>query len=162
VRNRKALRVGKIKPNYCMKTILMVFKSLLLVISLTFSTSLYAQDPVKVSSKEYKKVVLDNEKVRVIQVEFAPGDVAAWHSHPNHVVYILAGGKIEITNKGEKPVISELKAGEAMYMPAVTHMAKNVGTTTLKLVITEIKPVHPKMKNAANMPKTESDKKDMK
>jgi quercetin dioxygenase-like cupin family protein len=141
-----------------MKTSILIFKSLLLVIILTFSIGSYAQDPVKVSAKEYKKVVLDNEKVRVIQVEFAPGDVAAWHSHPNHVVYILTSGKIEITNKGEKPVISELKAGEAMYMTAVTHMAKNVGTTTIKLVITEIKPAHSKMKSAASMPKSESDK----
>jgi hypothetical protein len=29
--------------------------------------------------------------------------------------------------------------GEALFMPAVTHMAKNVGTTTAKLVLTELK-----------------------
>jgi len=28
----------------------------------------------------------------------------------------------------------------SMYMPAVTHMAKNIGDTTLKLVVTELKP----------------------
>jgi hypothetical protein len=28
-----------------------------------------------------------------------------------------------------------------VYFPAVTHMAKNVGTTTLKMILTELKPV---------------------
>ena len=125
-----------------MKTINMISKSLLLGFILMLSTGLYAQDPTKVASKEYKKVVLDNEKVRVIQVEFAPGEVAPWHNHPNHVAYVLQGGKLEITDKGKEAKVMDLNDGDAMYLPAITHMAKNVGTTTIKLLVTEIKPAH--------------------
>lgn len=125
-----------------MKTINMISKSLLFGFILIMSTGLYAQDPVNVASNVYKKVVLDNEKVRVINVVFAPGEVAPWHDHPSHVIYVLAGGKIEITNKGQKAQVMDLKDGAAMYMPAVTHMAKNVGTSTIKLLVTEIKPVN--------------------
>jgi len=116
-------------------------------------TRLYAQDPVIAASNVYKKVVLDNENVRVIQVEFAPGEVAPWHQHPNHVVYVLAGGKIEITNKGKEAMVMDLNEGDAMYMPAVTHMAKNVGTTTIRLLVTEIKPGHKMMKTETTMKK---------
>ena len=114
--------------------------SVLFGLFLFLSINIYAQDPVKVASNVYKKVLVDNEEVRVIAVEFAPGESTEWHSHPNHVVYAVTDGKIEITDKGKPSTIADLKAGDAMYMPAVTHMAKNIGTTTLKLVVTELKP----------------------
>jgi quercetin dioxygenase-like cupin family protein len=91
------------------------------------------------ASNVYKKVLLDNEHVRVLQVEFAPGESAAWHQHPNHVAYALTEGKLEITDKGKPANVMNIKAGDALYLDAVTHMAKNVGTTTLKLVVTELK-----------------------
>ncbi|HEY6914441.1 MAG TPA: cupin domain-containing protein [Paludibacter sp.] len=135
-----------------MKTINLIRKSLLLGFILIMSSSLYAQDPVKVASNVYKKVVLNNEKVRVIEIEFAPGEVAPWHHHPAHVAYVLTGGDLEITDKGKTAQVVTLKEGEAMYLPAVTHMAKNVGTTTIKLVVTEIKPGH-QMTGSATMKK---------
>jgi quercetin dioxygenase-like cupin family protein len=141
-----------------MKTINMIRKSLLFGLILMLSASLYAQDPVKAASNVYKKVVLNNEKVRVLIVEFAPGEVAAWHHHPSHVIYVLTGGKIEITDKNKEPQTMDLVAGNAMYMPAVTHMAKNVGTTTIKLVVTEMKPASKMMKTAMVM-KAEPQKK---
>jgi len=122
-----------------MKTMNMISKSLLLGFILMLSTGLYAQDPTKVSAKEYKKVILENEKVRVIEVEFAPGAVAAMHSHPAHVVYVISGGKMEMTEKGKKPMVRELKTGEASYNQPITHSVKNVGNTTVKLILTELK-----------------------
>ena len=136
-----------------MKTTNLISKGLSLGIILMIGTCLYAQDPVKAASNVYKKVVLDNENVRVIQVEFAPGEVAPWHQHPNHVVYVLAGGKIEITDKGKEAQSMDLNEGDAMYLPAVTHMAKNIGTTTIKLLVTEIKPGHKMMKTETTMKK---------
>ncbi len=103
-------------------------------------TSLYAQDPMKAAPNVYKKVLLDNDKVRVMEVVFAPGTTAAWHSHPNHTAYALTSGKIQITDKGKPATTIDIKMGTALYLPAVTHMAKNIGSTTVKLIITEIKP----------------------
>lgn len=104
------------------------------------SASIYAQDPLKVAPNVAKKVLFENDEVRLIQAEFAPGETATWHSHPNHVVYALNDGKSEITDKGKPARVVEFKAGEALYMPAVTHMIKNIGTTTLKMVVIELKP----------------------
>jgi hypothetical protein len=36
-------------------------------------------------------------------------------------------------------MVIDINAGDAMYMPSVTYMAKNIGTTTVKLVVTELK-----------------------
>jgi quercetin dioxygenase-like cupin family protein len=127
-----------------MKTIKIISMSAIFGLLLMSNTSLFGQDPLKAASNVYKNVLLENDQVRVIQIEFAPGETAAWHQHPNHVIYVLTDGKLEITDKGKPSNVMELKAGSAMYMPAVTHMAKNVGTTTVKLVVTELKSVQKK------------------
>jgi quercetin dioxygenase-like cupin family protein len=124
-----------------MKTIkIFLMNALFFGLFLIQSTSLYAQDPMKVAPNVYKKVLLENDKVRVMEVVFAPGATAPWHSHPNHVAYALTSGKIEITDKGKTAKAMDITMGTAMYLPAVTHMAKNVGTTTVKLIVTEMKP----------------------
>lgn len=122
--------------------------SLFLGLLLVQIPNAYAQDPMKAAPNVYKKVILENNRVRVIQIEFAPGVTAAWHHHPDHVVYALTGGKLEITDKGKPSVVVDIKEGTSMFLPAVTHMAKNIGTTTLKLVVTELKPAASK-KNTA-------------
>lgn len=122
-----------------MKTIKTVTVFMLFVLLQILGSKVNAQDPLKAASNVYKKVLFENDQVRVISVEFAPGEIAAWHQHPNHVAYALTDGKLEITDKGKPAQTMEIKAGSAMYLPAVTHMAKNVGSTTFKLVVTELK-----------------------
>ena len=117
---------------------------MLFMFLLTLSSGLHAQDIMKVGTSLNNKVLLDNDQVRVIEIESAPGVVTPWHSHPNNVVYALNDGKLEITDKGKPAKVYEFKAGQAVYFPAVTHTAKNVGTTSLKLIMTEIKPVEKK------------------
>lgn len=123
-----------------MKTIKKISMSLLIGLFLMISTGMHAQDPMKAGPKVYKKILLDNDKVRVMSAEFAPGATMPWHSHPHHTVYALTGGKIQITEKGKPATTSNIKAGEVLYFPPVKHMAKNTGTTTFKIVVTEIKP----------------------
>ncbi|WP_316839161.1 cupin domain-containing protein [Pedobacter gandavensis] len=122
-----------------MKTIKMVSMSLFLGLLLMFSAKVRAQDPVKVAPNIYKRVVLENDKVRVMEVEIAPNDTVPWHSHPDHFIYALTDGKLEITAKGAAPAVSEVKAGDAMFIEATTHMARNIGGTTVKLLVTELK-----------------------
>lgn len=123
-----------------MKTIKKISMSLLIGLFLMISTGMHAQDPMKAGPKVYKKILLDNDKVRVMSAEFAPGATMPWHSHPHHTVYALTGGKIQITEKGKPATTSNIKAGEVLYFPPVKHMAKNTGTTTFKIIVTEIKP----------------------
>lgn len=116
-----------------------IIASLFFGMLLTLSTGIYAQDFTKVAEKGTTKVLLDNDQVRVLQIETEPGQVTPWHSHPNHILYALNDGKLEITEKGKPAKVQEFKAGEAVFMPAVTHMAKNVGNTSFKVVLTELK-----------------------
>ena len=117
-----------------------IYASLFIVLLLMLSASVHAQDPMKAAPNVAKKVILENDQVRMIHAEFVPGETATWHSHPNHVEYALTDGKLEITDKGKPARVVEFKAGDALYMPAVTHMVKNIGTATVKMVVIELKP----------------------
>ena len=122
-----------------MKTTINKAVKLFTIFLILLTANTYAQDPITLAPKNYKKVLLENDNVRVLNFEMAPKEVIPWHTHPDHVIYALSGGKIEITDKGKDPVTMDVKAGDVVYIPAVTHMARNIGTTTIKLVITELK-----------------------
>ena len=62
-----------------------------------------------------------------VLVEFAPGVVAARHSHPGEEIVYIVEGQIEYRLDGKPPVT--LKAGEVLFIPKGTiHGATNVGS----------------------------------
>ena len=119
----------------------MISISLLFGLFLILSAHVHAQDPVTVAPNVYKKILLENDNIRVVQVELAPQETIPWHSHPDHFVYAITDGKLEITDKGKPAVVTEIKAGEAVYMIATTHMVKNIGANPIKFIVTDLKTI---------------------
>jgi beta-alanine degradation protein BauB len=58
------------------------------------------QDPIVVASNVYR-FIMENDRVRVLNVTFQPGDKAVMHHHPDHVVYVLKGGKNQVNLRRE-------------------------------------------------------------
>ena len=87
-----------------------------------------AQDPVKVDPAHFK-VILDNKQVRIMDVRIKPGEKTPMHSHPNHVIYSLAGGTTKFTLADGKTETVTSKAGKAVWHNAETHVVENVGKT---------------------------------
>ena len=115
---------------------------ILSVIALTVFISVQpinAQDKTEPWPGVTKKVLVDNDHVNVSEVTFAAGAVATWHSHPQYTAYAVTDVKIQVEVKDKETAILELKAGEAIYSPAVTHQTSNVGKKPLTLIVTEIK-----------------------
>ena len=53
-------------------------------------------------------IVMENDRVRVSDVQFKPGEKTPMHTHPNHVVYVFNDGKFKLTpSKGK---IQELQS----------------------------------------------------
>jgi beta-alanine degradation protein BauB len=102
------------------------------------SAAARAQDPVKVGPNIYK-VLFENERVRVSQATFKPGDAIPMHSHPDHFVYVKSGGTLEVTGSDGKAQDVAFKAGEVLWLPAQSHAGKNVGTTEIVLIVSELK-----------------------
>jgi beta-alanine degradation protein BauB len=119
------------------KTTKMILLSFLL---LFLTSSVGAQDITKEKSKVSTKVLLENDQVRVLQIESPVGEVTGLHSHPAYIIYPLNDGKLEETING-KTKTTEFKAGVPKYMEAVTHTAKNVGSSPTKMIIVELKNV---------------------
>ncbi len=104
---------------------------------LAMSTAL-AQDPANVSPNTHK-VLLENDRVRVLDIRVKPGEKVPTHSHPNYVVYALSDFKVRFTYPDGKTEEREGKAGQAGWSEAVTHAAENVGTTELHVLNIELK-----------------------
>ena len=100
--------------------------------------AVHAQDPAVVAPEIYK-CTFENEHTRVCEVTFAPGATIAPHSHPQHLAYVLAGGKIRITVVGGEPQEVELTPGASLWTPAETHHAENIGATEVKLLVVEFR-----------------------
>ena len=101
-----------------------------------------AQDPVKVAPNVYK-VVLENDRVRVLEATLKPGEKAPMHSHPANVVYPLNASKARFTMPDGRSVEVELKPGEASWHEAETHASENIGSTDAHVLVVELKS-HPK------------------
>ena len=94
-------------------------------------------DPVVVAAN-VSKVLNENDKVRVLEVVSKPGDVAKMHHHPDHVIYAVNGGKASFTSGGKTKEM-ELKTGSVNFFDAQEHEMKNIGSTTMHLIVTELK-----------------------
>jgi beta-alanine degradation protein BauB len=105
---------------------------------LVCAAAVVAQDQVKVQP-ESNKVLLENDRVRVIEVKNAPGGTMKMHSHPGHVVYFLETAKTKQTDKAGKVVEVEGKKGTARWVDAVTHTVENTGKTPVHAIVIEVK-----------------------
>ena len=60
------------------------------------------------------------------------------HVHPDHTVYVLQGGTLAVTfNKVDRRML-ELKPGDGFVSGSLSDAGKNIGTTTVKLLVTDI------------------------
>ncbi len=103
--------------------------------------TLQAQDAAKVEPRSYR-VVLENEKVRVLEYVARPGlgvCGAGKHSHPDHVTVVLTPAKTKVTREDGTSFVLDLKAGDTFWEPAATHMAENIGGSGTRMILVEIK-----------------------
>ena len=98
----------------------------------------FAQDSAAVNPNTVT-VKLDNAHVRVLESVLKPGQREQQHSHPASVIYVIEGGKIRNHTPDGKVTEAELQAGSTAYRDPLTHWAENIGTTTLHLILIELK-----------------------
>jgi quercetin dioxygenase-like cupin family protein len=117
-----------------------VFKASLfaIVCLIVLSQTAFSQDVHKIAPTMYK-VLSDTLGIRVMEATYKPGESAAMHLHPDFALYVLSGGTVELTNtKGVKQVVP-FTTGMGVVLPGESHTAKNIGETTLKLLVVEVR-----------------------
>ena len=95
-----------------------------------------AMDPIKVEA-QFAKVLADTLNIKMYEVTLKPGDTSLLHTHPDYTLYVLQGGKIAISANGVRQEM-ELKAGMGIIFGSISHSAKNIGNTTIKLLANDI------------------------
>lgn len=111
------------------------------VASTTDATPMPAYDPAMeplTVRAQICKLLHDILGIKMYEFTLKPGDSAVLHAHPDHTVYVLQGGKALISFNGAAPQEMELKTGMGFISPSLKDYGKNIGTTTIKLVVTDI------------------------
>ena len=67
-------------------------------------------DAIATDPDKYK-VILENDRVRVLDYSDKPGDRTTMHHHPDSVVYMLGPFKRKFTLDNGKSAVRELKGG---------------------------------------------------
>jgi beta-alanine degradation protein BauB len=97
-----------------------------------------AQDPLVVNSNTIV-LKLENSRVRVLEATLKPGDKEKTHAHPAYVTYVIAGGKFRNHAADGTVTEGEFRTGDVVYRDALTHSAENIGNTTIRLELVELK-----------------------
>ena len=96
------------------------------------------QDPAKVDPKHYK-VEVENEKVRVLRVNYRAHEKSVMHSHPDSVAIFQSDTHCRFTFPDGKTEEHRFRAGETLYAPAGSHLPENLSGHPIDLVIVELK-----------------------
>ncbi len=97
-----------------------------------------AGDAVSVAPNLYK-VLLENDKVRVLDTRYGPGVKSEMHSHPDLVAVALTPAKAILTLADGPAVDVEFQVGESLFIEAQEHTVENVGTSEFHVILVELK-----------------------
>jgi hypothetical protein len=110
---------------------------LILALGLGVNTVM-AADLVQVMPDDVK-VLVDNDRVRVLDVTHKPGVKEPMHTHPAYVSVNLSDTKVKVTTPDGKTVEKVRKAGEVSWSEATTHAIETVGTAGSHTIVIELK-----------------------
>ncbi len=100
-----------------------------------------AQDAVTSDPRSFR-VLLENERVRVLEYRSGPGLGVCgqgMHYHPERVTVTLTEAKVRLTNAQGTAVVRDIAAGQVFFAPAETHSVENIGGSGTRIYIIELK-----------------------
>lgn len=98
------------------------------------ATRSMAQDPISVAPDKYK-VLLDNDRVRVLEASAKPGDKVPKHHHGPTVQYSFVASKAKFT----PGTVRSFRGGQVDWSAGGTHTSEVVGSNASHALIVELK-----------------------
>lgn len=121
------------------RTLFAVLISLLIACAASPHTAASLPGAVATDPDKYR-VVLENDRVRVLDYTDHPGDKTSRHHHPDFVLYALSPFQRRLELADGHVRVLTFRGGETIFMPAQDHGGENVGTTDTHVLIIELKP----------------------
>lgn len=117
-----------------------LIKKLIFLVFAVLSFSIHAETPTQITLGK-KEVLLDNDKVQVVRLTYPPNTESGMHSHEfaSRTIYVVEGGELALISDNAISKQITLSAGQVLFVPGSTHNVKNIGTTKVVLIETEIK-----------------------
>lgn len=104
-------------------------------------------DPVQTNPELYH-VVLENDRVRVLEYLDQPGNQTSPHTHPDSVMLTVSSFKRRLWS-GEREVELELPALQVRWLDAQEHSGRNIGETPSHSFFVELKEPTPAVADGA-------------
>lgn len=93
------------------------------------------------SYPELASLVFENDYVRVVEFTLGPGDELPLHHGGRRVVYALSDFTLEWLEGEAEPVTKKWTSGAVHFHDAVTHAARNAGSTEARYLVVSRKTV---------------------
>jgi hypothetical protein len=117
------------------------FFTIFLLLLIACKTSKFLYDPSKDGGKVFPKgtrILSDTLGVRLYELTILPGDSVPLHNHPDHIFYVIQGGKVALYMNGGERMEGEMMNGEGFVHGPVIDKAINIGNTTIKAIVADI------------------------
>jgi beta-alanine degradation protein BauB len=95
-------------------------------------------DPLQASPAQYR-LLMENEHVRVLEMNLPANTRDETHSHPAETVYFVKGSKVRLHLPGGEQADAEFGDGDVMWHEPWTHQVENIGSTDIQAIIVENK-----------------------
>ena len=110
-----------------------------------FAVLVAAQDPIQTDGDKYT-LVLENDRVRVLEYRDKPGDKTLRHHHPDFVMHVVSPFTRRLVFEDGRTVDRSFTAGQTVWMDAQSHIGENIGTTDTHVLLVELKEQRPERK----------------
>ena len=97
-----------------------------------------AKDPVQVDPKHYH-LEFENDQVRVLRITYGPHELSVMHEHPASVVISLTDQDVKFSFPNGNSEERHLKAGQAVWHEAGSHLPENLSDKPLEAILVELK-----------------------
>jgi hypothetical protein len=94
-------------------------------------------DPV-ITNPDLYRVVMENDRVRVLEYRDRPGERTTPHGHPDSVMVTLSSFRRRLVGGGRE-VDVELATGTTRWLAAQEHSGENIGDTATHVIFVELK-----------------------
>lgn len=95
-------------------------------------------DPIGASPGQYK-VVVDNDQVRVLKIDYGPKERGVMHGHPEAILVCMTELRARFHLPDGSAEEIEVPAGGFRHMPATTHQPENRSTNRFEGFLVELK-----------------------
>jgi len=103
-----------------------------------WSTQSTAQDAVQVDPKHHK-IEFENDHVRVLRIDFGPGEISQMHQHPCVIAIGINSSDLifHLPDGSSRP--AKLKRGQVVVAKPTTHNPENKTQTPSEVILVELK-----------------------